>query len=231
MGRSAAPTSAAQSCVSALGWRLAPLAEDECSAVVGAGVLEVELARVGRRPLPRVVREQLGVGVDLHGDGALGRRGVLHPQAEQRGAPAVRGEVGARELQPAGRRQVHADVAPAAGEARGGADPLVADAEPDAVDELQRLRPHAAHLAADVPALRVERAVLEAHDVCAVARGDVAALLEAVGGRELRCRLRGGRGQQRERGQQDEYALHRGPSSSASGFATSPWRSREWRMP
>ena len=64
--------------------------------------------------------------------------------------------------------------------AAGRVEPLAVDGEPDAVDELQRLRPDAAHLTADVPALRVEAAVLEAHHVRAVAGGDVAAGFQLI---------------------------------------------------
>jgi len=41
------------------------------------------------------------------------------------------------------------------------------------------------HLTRDVPALGLEAAVLEAHDVCLVAGGDVAPLVQPVGGRQL----------------------------------------------
>jgi hypothetical protein len=72
--------------------------------------------------------------------------------------------------------EIEPGVAPATREPLRVADPPVVDAEPDAVDQLQRRRPDAAHLAGDVPAVRVEAPVLEAEDASAVACGDVAAV-------------------------------------------------------
>ena len=100
-------------------------------------------------------RHQLRVRVDHHVDGARLRRGS--PAAGRR---ARRGGRRARsrcaDLQPGGVGELHPGVAPAAGELRRRAEPFAVDAEPDAVDELQRLRPDAAHLAGDVPAVGVE---------------------------------------------------------------------------
>src|SRR5438093_1544113 len=73
--------------------------------------------------------------------------GLVTLQAEQRGAAPVGGEVGPLDPQPGGVRQREARVAPAAGELRRRPDPLAVEPEPDAVDQLQRRRPDAAHLA------------------------------------------------------------------------------------
>jgi hypothetical protein len=85
---------------------------------------------------------------------------------------------------------------------RGGrADPFVVEAEPDAIDELERRAPDTAHLTADVPAVRVEATVLEAFDVGAVAGRDLAAILQALVGGRLGRRRAGGRGEEQGGGQ------------------------------
>jgi hypothetical protein len=132
---------------------------------------------------------------------------VAQLEPEQRRAAAVLDEVDAREVEPAERRERVARVAAAAREARRGPDPLVADAEPDAVRELVRRRPHAAHLAGDVPAVSVEAAVLEADRIRPRAGGDLAPVLQAVARGHLR-RLRRRR-QHRDRHGQDERAHDR----------------------
>ena len=179
--------------------QLALLAEHERPAVEGGGVGEV-VARVRLRAVeaPWIRAEQLRVGVDLHPDRTRRGAGIPDVQPEQRRAPAVGREVGAAQRQAGGARQAHLAVAPAAPEPGRGADPLVVHAEPDAVDELQRRRPHAAHLAGDVPAVGVEAPVLEADGVRPLRRDEVAPVLEAVGDRELRRRHRGRRGGREE---------------------------------
>ena len=133
---------------------------------------------------PRVSAHQLGMGVDLDGHGPGGAR-VGHPQPEQDGAIGVGGEVGPLQLQPLQSRELVAGVAPSAGEPGGLTGPLVADPEPDPVDELQRRRPDASHLAGDVPAVGVEAAVLESLHVRALSRGHLPAVLQAVARRQL----------------------------------------------
>ena len=150
-----AATSAAQSCGSAFGCGSLPCSR-KTSALPSNAAVSARLSLacgITSVEAPRVGAEQLGVRVHLHRDRPRGRARVAHVQPEQRRAAAVRREVRAAQLEPGGRRQVHLGVAPAAPEARRGADPLVVDAEPDAVDQLERRRPHAAHLARDVPAV------------------------------------------------------------------------------
>jgi hypothetical protein len=57
---------------------------------------------------------------------------------------------------------------------------LVVDAEPDAVHQLERLAPDAAHLAGDVPAVCIPAAVLETDRAGALPGHAIAAVLEAV---------------------------------------------------
>ena len=139
-----------------------------------------------RRPPPRVGAHQLGVGVDLDLGRAGGAARVAQLEPEQHGAAAVHREVRAAQLEAVGVGQVHAGVAPAAGEVGAWPTHWSLDAEPDAVGELQRRRPDAAHLAGDVPAVRVPAAVLEPGRVGALARDEVAAVLQAVGDGSLR---------------------------------------------
>jgi len=84
-------------------------------------------------------------------------------------------KVGALHPEACGIRQVISRVAPPAGELRRRTDPLPVEAEPHTVDELQRWRPHAAHLARDVPAVGVETAVLEADGIRPRPRRNLAA--------------------------------------------------------
>jgi len=154
-------------------------------ALVGQVVARVGLAAV-RIGTPRPVADQLRVRVDLHLDGLVGAAGVLQLEPEQRRAAAVGHEVGAAQLQPARVGQLVTDVPAAAGELRGRPDPLVADAEPDAVEHLHRRGPDAAHLTVDVPAVRVEPAVREPEHVRARPRRDLAAILQAIARRQLR---------------------------------------------
>jgi hypothetical protein len=152
------------------------------------------VARVRRHAgeAPRVGAHELGVRVDLDRDRLVRRARVGQLQAEERRPARVGRDVGALELQPAGVGEVVARVAPATRELRRLADPLVVDAEPDAVDQLQRRRPHAAHLAGDVPAVGVEPSVLEALDVGALTSRDLAAILQPIVGRQLRRGRLGG---------------------------------------
>ena len=150
---------------------------------------------------------------------------VRERQAEERRAAAVGSEVGAREPQAARVGQVVAGVALAAVEGRRRADRLDADAEPDAVGELQRRRPDAAHLARDVPAVGVEAAVLEARGIRARPGGDLAPVVEACGDGELRGGgVRDGRQEREGRdGGEDDPVAHGGlapfPTSADTGRA------------
>jgi hypothetical protein len=105
--------------------------------------------------------------------------------------------------------QLHLDVAEAAAEAGGGAERPAVDREPDAVQQLERRRPEAAHLAADVKAHGRPLTVLGSHRVGAGADRGVAAIVEAVGGRQLRGGSRRGRSTaQRESEAEAELAEH-----------------------
>src|SRR5919109_1314349 len=156
------------------------------------------------------------------------RTGVLaavrHGQPEERGPASLGDEVGALELEPGGGRQVELRVSPPAPELGCGTYPLVADPEPDAVDELERLAPDAAHLAGDVPAVRIEAAVLEADRASALAGHPVPAGAGAWGGGEPRR----GRGDVRsgERhpgdGQDDELPRQHPFRGSPFGAAIKP---------
>jgi hypothetical protein len=132
------------------------------------------------------------VRIDFDGDRLVAGRGVGHLQPEEHGAAAIGRDVGALQLQPAGVGEGVARVAIAAGELGRRSDPLVADAEPDSVDELQRRAPHAAHLAGGVPAVGVEAAVLEADGIGALPGRHLAAVLQPAGHGQL-----GGRGLRR----------------------------------
>ena len=160
--------------------------EHEAPPVEGAAILRV-VARVRDRAgeAPRVLRHQLGVRVDHHLDGLLVPRGVRQLEADQGAPPAVGGDVGALEPQPAHRRQVVADVALPARELPRRADPLLVDAEVDGVEQLQRGRDDAAHLARDVPAVGVEAPVLEPEHLGSRARGDLAPVLQPLAHRQL----------------------------------------------
>ena len=82
------------------------LAEAQRAVLDGGRVREL-VARVRRvAEAPRVLGQQLGVGVDLDRDRRAGAARVGHLQADQRAAAAVGREVGALELQPTGGRQV-----------------------------------------------------------------------------------------------------------------------------
>ena len=166
--------------------QLALVPEDERAGrdVVLSRVRQV-LRRVvlGAAERPRILGHQLGVRIDLDRDRAGGRPRIRHLQSEQRGPVPVRHEVGALKRQPGGGGQVELGVAPPARELGRRTDPLAVDAEPHAVDELERLRPDTAHLAGDVPAVGVEAAVLEADRAGALAGHVVTAVLEAVGDR------------------------------------------------
>jgi hypothetical protein len=165
--------------------RPAVLGEHQRLTVGGAAVLEVEPAGVRHRPRPWVLTHQLRGGLHAEPHRALGAR-VRDPEPDQHRAAAVGREVGALQPEPGGVGQLHPRVAPAAREPLGPPDPVAVDREPDAVDELQRRGPYAAHLAGDVPALAVEVAVLEADDVRPLRRGDVPAVLEPVRDGQLR---------------------------------------------
>ncbi len=203
-------------------WQLALLAEDEPAAVVRGGVRQV-VARVGQprwdvvEP-PRIGGHQLGVRIDHHGRGALAATGVRELEAEEHRAPAVGRVVGALHAQAGGVGEVHLRVAPAAVEAGGRSDPLAVDAEPDAVDELQRRRPDAAHLARDVPAVGVEPAVLEADGIGALAGDEGTAVLQPVGDGELG---RSGGCRRRQQGGQP-HSPSNGTSSGAQGAPPVP---------
>ncbi len=151
------------------------------------------VAGVGRHAgeSPGVRSHQLGVGVDRHAHRPLVRGGVGDVQAEQAGTEGIGREVGAGEPQPRRRRQLEARVAPSAEEPGRGSDPPTVDAEPDPVEELQRGRPHPAHLAVYVPAVGVEAPILEPRRVGPLSRRDLAAILQAAaGGALLGCRGR-----------------------------------------
>ncbi len=185
----------------ALARKLARVAEDERAVLEGARVLHV-VARVGDHApeAPRILRHQLGVGVDEDVDGPAVLLRVGDLQAEQRAAPAVRRHVGALELHPVDGRERVPHVACAAGELRRRRDPRVVDPEGDGVEQLQRRRDDAAHLPRDVPAVRVEPAVLEAEHLRPGPRGDLAPVLQALVHRQLRRRgLRRPRPDRRQR--------------------------------
>ncbi|TMD01949.1 MAG: hypothetical protein E6J11_02370 [Chloroflexi bacterium] len=114
-----------------------------------------------------VERERRGVG-----------RGEREPELD--GAPPIRGEVGAGDIQAvaAGRRQRHLSVAEARGEACRRPNPLAVDAEPDTVEQLDRRGPDATHLAAGVEAHGWIAAVFAAEIVGAIACGNVAPIGE-----------------------------------------------------
>ena len=161
----------------------AVVGEDERAVLEGAVIGHVG-ALVGRGGAPRVGAHELGVRVDVHGDRPRRAR-VGQLEAEQHRPVGVGREVGALQLQPVGVGQVVARVAPAAGEARRLADPRAVDPEPDAVHELERRRPHAAHLARGVPAVGIEAAVLEALGIGPLAGRHLAAILQPVRDRQL----------------------------------------------
>ena len=152
------------------------LLEDQLVAVERRGVGEVELSLVGRREAPRVRAHELGMGVNVERKWRGVGRGEREPEFD--GAPPVRGEVGAGDLQAVDRRQRHLHVAEARGEARRRPDPLAVDAEPDAVEQLDRRGPDATHLAAGVKAHGRVAAVLAAEIIGAVSRGNVAPIGE-----------------------------------------------------
>ena len=170
--------------------------EDERAVLVGRGVGEVVRRAGAMRPAPRVGAQQLGVHVDLdrHRLRRVGWRCPARARRAPRGGRPGRSRSGA--AQAGGRRQVVARVAAPAGELRRRPDPLVLDAEPDAVGELERRRPDPAHLAGDVPAVGVEAAVLEADRVRPRARGHLAPVLQPLTHAQLRRRSRGRRHQQ-----------------------------------
>jgi len=116
----------------------------------------------------------MGVDVELERRGA--RRGKCKPELD--GVPPVGGEVGAGDLHASGRWQRHLRVAEARGEVCRRPDPLAVDAEPDAVEQLDRRGPDATHLAAGVKAHGRVAAVFAAEIVGAVASGDVAPIGE-----------------------------------------------------
>ena len=128
------------------------------------------------------------MGVDIERE----RRGVgrAERKPEFDGTPPVRDEVGAGDLQAVDRRQRHLRVAEARGEARRRADPLAVDAEPDAVEQLDRRGPDAAHLAARVKTHGRVAAVFAAEIVGAVAGGGVAPIGEIARDRECGAQAR-----------------------------------------
>ena len=161
--------------------------EDQRAAVEGGDVGQVVGGgRVARAARPGIRAEQLRVRVDLDRGRLRDVRRVGELEPEQRGAAAVGDEVGPAQVEPLGARQRVADEAAPAREARRRPDPLVVDPEPDAVGELERRRPDAAHLAGDVPAVGVAAAVLERDRVRPRARGDGAAVFETIRRRDLR---------------------------------------------
>ena len=162
---------------------------------------------------PRILGHQLGVRVDLDRDRAGARPGFVILRPNRRGPAAVRGEVGALERQPGGGGQVELGVAPPARELGGRPDPFAVDAEPHAVDELQRLRPDPAHLAGDVPAVGVEATVLEADQARALAGHVVAAVLQALGDGELR---RGNRNRRRGEHEPEDDQCDEFPAAAPS---------------
>ena len=161
------------------------LAEDEVIAFDGHAVFQV-VGRLGRvRLAPRIRAHQFGVGVHLEGE-ALIRAPRRELQADEHGAPAVGHEVRALDRQPLAAREVHLHVAVAAREPGGRSDPLAVYPEPEAVEELDRGTPQAAHLPSGMKPHGREAPRLRADDVCPVARGHVAAVVEPVRGRERR---------------------------------------------
>ena len=152
--------------------------------------------RVRGRPAPRVRAHQLRVRVDRHDRPLPAARwsGSVSPNSAPRrpsGTKSVRCTVS-----PFGPGQVHLRVARAGREFRRRPDPLPVDAEPDAVEQLQRRRPHAAHLTADVPSGRRETPRLAADHVAARAGLHVPSVVEPIGGGERGGRL-GGTGERR----------------------------------
>ena len=144
--------------------RLARLGEIERPAGEGRFVLPVHRELRGRRLSPRVGAHQLRAGVHPHAHRARPAGGA-QAQLEHRRSRAVGNEVGAADPEPRPRREVHARVAVAAGEAGGVIEPAPVHREPDAVEEFQGRRPHAAHLAPGVEAHGREVARLGADHV------------------------------------------------------------------
>jgi hypothetical protein len=176
--------------------------EHEALAVEAALVGDV-VTGVGRdagEP-PRVLPHQLGVGVD----GQLrGPRppGVGDRETEQHTAAPIGRQVRALESQARGVGQIVARVAPPARELRRRSDPLAVEPEPHPVDELQRRRPHPAHLAGDVPAVGVEPPVFEPDRVGPRPGRGLATILQSAARGQLRRpghRARGGRGRSSRR--------------------------------
>jgi hypothetical protein len=132
--------------------RRAVLGEQQRVAVEGDRVGQVEpRLREGLRLAPRIGGHQLRVR--LHREVDLARRaGVAQRQADEQPAGVAGDEVGALDGQAGAAADRHAGVAPAACEPLGAAEPDAVDPEPDAVEELDRRRPDAAHLAAGVEA-------------------------------------------------------------------------------
>jgi hypothetical protein len=185
------------------------VAEHQAALVIGGAVRGV-VARVRLHPFeaPRVLRHELRVGVDHHFHGllVLPRVGQLEP--DESAAPAVGRDVGPPEPDAVDRRQVVADVAPAAREPRGGPHPLLVDAEVDRVEELERGSDDAAHLARDVPALCVEAPILETQHLGPRAGRHLATVLEPLAHGQLpRGRLRRSRGERRKRDSHSEGTL------------------------
>ena len=149
---------------------------------VRASVLEVEVAGVRRGPAPRVDAHQLGVGVEGDRQRAGLWRGEREP--DQRRSRAVRDEVGAFDGDLVDLLERGAGIPPTGGGPGSGGplrvtQPLVGEPEPDAVDELDRRGPHAAHLTADVPAGGGVERVRGAHGVGAVSDDQGAAVRES----------------------------------------------------
>ena len=122
---------------------------------------------------------------------------------------AVGDEVGAAYLEAVAVGEVHLNIAVAAGELRGRADPIVPDAEPETVEELDRGRPHPAHLPAGVEPHRREPPVLGSSNVASGPRRHVAPILQTVGDRERRrvLWLGLGRGGDRDRDQRQHAEM------------------------
>jgi hypothetical protein len=138
------------------------VAEPQRAARERAGVLLV-VGRVGDDPAeaPGVLGHQLGVGVHVHVDQPRQLLRVGQRQPDEGAAPAVRREVGPAEPDAVDRRQRVADIALAARELGGRPDPGVVDPEVERVEQLERRRDDAAHLARGVPAVGIETPVLE----------------------------------------------------------------------
>ena len=115
------------------------------------------------------------------------RRG--EPEPDQPGPQPARRDVGPGDPHAVVGAERHPLVAPAAGVPRRG-QPGVAHLEPHAVEQLDRHRPEAAHLAAGVEAGRGVAAVLGAHLVEPAAHHQAAAVREPRAGGQLRRAVR-----------------------------------------